>query len=194
MISATDQTYVTYTVTHPAQMNDETRTRFMQAVQAGLQSEARRRSLSIPEDATFADYERVDFVAAGIMDTEEGPVEVRISTYRATAVAMTVLPEGRVLAVEQEDGTWVADIPPGMPVVEVQHGLASYDVDVIALDAERIRTGHNGFVPITKNSVEVLPLPPVAHVIIRLPRDEEGAHEHSSDADADACPLCFPKG
>lgn len=178
MTTTSEQTYVTYTVTHAAHMDDETRALFMEAVHAGLQRSARDRGLSIPDDPAAADIQRVTYDGPRIMDTEDGPVEVRISTYQAVAVGMPTLPADRVRAVEQEDGTWIADLPGDGVIVNVVHGLDTLDVHAHGLAGDGTPAALRHFLPIDRGEIEVIALPGAEHVLIeRLPDDDtpEGA-------------------
>lgn len=171
-MAETETGFVDYTITHPAGMSSQETDEMEAYVRARLQRKAREqsRSLADPEGV----LQRVDVTYLGLMHDPEGRlITAEETTFRMAVTAQQVLEDPDVQAVEQEDGTWLADIPPGFPIVTVRHGLDSYDVRVRALDADGEPTGFHAFMPISLDAVEVVPLPLVAHIVIERPFPEE---------------------
>lgn len=111
--------------------------------------------------------EQVGDAEPTVVDTDTGPVEALLVTYRGAVSEPPAIDSAAVEAAETEPGVWVADVPTGAPIVSVRHGLATYEIDVDAEGADGKPTGYHGpFVPVSRDEVEVVPSVTTRRLII----------------------------
>lgn len=110
------------------------------------------------------------------VETDDGPVDCLSVVYRAEAEAPGDISESSVEAVETEPGVWAADLPLGVAIVSVRHGLDSFSVDVDGLDVTGRSTGYRSFVPVSPGEVEIVPGLHTKRVRITIP-DPAGLDE-----------------
>lgn len=136
--------------------------------------------------------EQVGDAEPTVVDTDTGPVNALLVTYRGAVSEPPAIDSSTVEAVETEPGVWVADVPTGAPIVSVKHGLATYEIDVDAEGADGKPTGYHGpFVPVSRDEVEVVPGATTRRLIITLlevddPRiaEAEMERDHATNEDA----------
>lgn len=121
--------------------------------------------------------ERVDEPERLTIDTDAGPVKALTAQYRALAAVPVVLDAVTVEAVESQPGIWTAEVPQGVPVVNVKHGLGTLDVDVDATDEDGRPVGYRGFVPISSTEVEIVPGSTTRRVMVTLVPEDDAADQ-----------------
>lgn len=116
------------------------------------------------------------------IDTDGGPVKALTARYRALAAEPVVIAEATVQAVETAPGVWMAEVPQGVPVISVKHGLGTLGVDVSMVDADGFPTGFVAPVPISGSEVEVVlgPDAKARRVFVTVPPEDDDTDQHES--------------